>query len=348
MVALFYVWGVSPTDRRQCPHGGIAQMLSKQTPTQPASLDLPTSPSTFSALETLPPGPTHHQSTSDGADQPVVGTRLGNYELTRLIGSGATSVVYKGRHRKLRIPVAVKVLRASALAGSDKLLSKLVSEAVLLARMNHPHVVRLWDLEDEGPHPYLVLEYVDGMSLAELLARKNAPIWAGIAIAFIRQAVEGLAQAHALGIVHRDVKPGNLLLGHDGTAKVADLGLAVVVGEWLSRTSGPGSIETAPAGTAAYLAPEQAYSPTTVDFRADVYSLGCTLYHAVTGRLPFEGRSTMEVILKHLNEPPTPPRQLIPEVSRDISDLIMRMMAKKPDERMTSYEELRTELGRVV
>jgi|RhiMethySRZTD1v2_1073278.scaffolds.fasta_scaffold59622_2 serine/threonine protein kinase len=322
-------------------------MLSEKS-TTPAPIEVTTSPPTFPALETLTPGVSEPQTKSDPPDQPVVGTRLGNYELTRLIGAGATSVVFKGRHRKLKIPVAVKVLRQSALSGSSKLLSKLVSEAVLLARLNHPHVVRLWDLEDEGPHPYLVLEYVDGMSLAELLARKNSPIWAGFAIAFIRQAVEGLAQAHALGIVHRDVKPGNLLLGHDGTAKVADLGLAVVVGEWLSRTSGPGSIETAPAGTAAYLAPEQAYAPKSVDFRADIYSLGCTLYHAVTGRLPFDGRSSMEVIMKHLNERPIPPRQLIPEVTRDISDLILRMMAKKPEERMSSYEELRTELGRVV
>jgi eukaryotic-like serine/threonine-protein kinase len=322
-------------------------MFSEQSTTPPAPVDGPASPSTLPALETLTPG-SEPQTKSDPPDQPVVGTRLGNYDLTRLIGAGATSVVFKGRHRKLKIPVAVKVLRASALAGSAKLLSKLVSEAILLARLNHPHIVRLWDLEDEGPHPYLVLEYVDGMSMAEFLARKNAPIATPFAVAFIRQAVEGLAQANAVGIVHRDVKPGNLLLGHDGTVKVADLGLAVVVGEWLSRTSGPGSIETAPAGTAAYLAPEQAYAPTTVDFRADVYSLGCTLYHAATGRMPYSGRSTMEVILKHLNEPAVPPHELVPSISRDLSGLILRMMAKKPEKRVSSYEELRTELGRVV
>jgi eukaryotic-like serine/threonine-protein kinase len=323
-------------------------MSNEQTATPPAQDEVPASPSTFSAVDTFTPGSVEPKLKPNQPEHPVVGTRLGNYELTKLIGAGATSVVYKGRHRKLKIPVAVKVLRASALAGSAKLLSKLVSEAVLLARLNHPHVVRLWDLEDEGPHPYLVLEYVDGMSMAEFLARKNAPISTPFAVAFIRQAVEGLAQANAVGIVHRDVKPGNLLLGHDGTVKVADLGLAVVVGEWLSRTSGPGSIETAPAGTAAYLAPEQAYAPTTVDFRADVYSLGCTLYHAATGRLPFSGRSTMEVILKHLNEPPVPPHELVSSISRDLSGLILRMMAKKPEKRVSNYEELRTELGRVV
>ena len=284
----------------------------------------------------------------DRPARPVKNTRLGNYELTGFLGAGATSVVYKGRHRKLQIPVAIKVIKRSALAGSQKVLSALVSEAVLLARLNHPHIVRLWDLEDEGPHPYLVMEYVHGMSLFDLITRRKGPLPLPFAFAFIRQAVEGLAQAHTLGIVHRDVKPGNLLLGHDGTVKVADLGLAVVVGDRLRREMGMASENRKGAGTAAYLAPEQAYEPASVDFRADVYSLGSTLYHALTGRLPFDGTSSREIIEKHLHETPVPPHEIVGGVSGDASDLIMRMMAKNPDDRAKSYDQLRIELGRVV
>jgi len=302
---------------------------------------------TLQSVDTFPPRPATATDAADGS-LPGIGARLGNYELTGLLGAGTTSVVYKGRHRKLQIPVAVKVLRGAVLDDSAHLQSKLVSEAVMLARLNHPHIVRLWDMEDEGPFPYLVLEYVHGMSLAELMARRNMPVPASFAFAFIRQAVEGLAQAHSLGIVHRDVKPGNLLLGHDGTVKVADLGLAVVVSQRLARVGAAGVAGAIPAGTAAYLAPEQAFEPTKVDFRADIYSLGCTLYHALTGRLPFEGRSSMEVIMKHLREPPVPPQEFIPSLSPESSELILRMMAKAPEQRAKSYDELRAELGRVV
>jgi serine/threonine protein kinase len=186
------------------------------------------------------------------------------------------------------------------------------------------------------------------MSLAELIARRRGPIPPAYAFAFIRQALEGLAQAHAVGIVHRDVKPGNLLLGHDGTVKIADLGLAMMVGDRLSRQALAEPDDRGPVGTAAYLAPEQVDAPDQIDFRTDIYSLGCTLYHALTGRLPFEGRSSFDVILKHVGQPPVPPHELVPGLSREASELVLRMMAKSPADRPRSYEELRAELGRVV
>jgi serine/threonine protein kinase len=278
---------------------------------------------------------------------PGIGSVLGNYELVAQLGRGTTSVVFEGRHRKLQIPVAVKLLHHDALANSPQLRSLLVSEAILLARLNHPQIVRVWDLDDEGPFPYLVLEFVRGRTLAELI-HSQGPVPAPYAFAIIRQAVEGLAEAHKLGIVHRDVKPGNLLLGHDGVVKVADLGLAMVIGERLSRQAAGDREETLPAGTAAYLAPEQARDPSKVDFRADIYSLGATLYHALTGRLPFEGRSPMEVIRKQLTEAPVPPRQRVPELSEESSELIIRMLAKEPSDRFDSYEDLRVALARAV
>jgi serine/threonine protein kinase len=277
---------------------------------------------------------------------PAVGSILGKYELLSLLGRGSTSVVYEGRHRKLQIPVAVKVLHHDVLANSPQLLGQLVSEAILLAKLNHPNIVRLWDLDDDGPAPYLVLEYVQGTTLAELIERKR-PVPIPFAFAVIRQAVEGLADAHKLGIVHRDVKPGNLLIGRDGVVKVADLGLAMVVGDLLSRRATCRS-GVLPAGTAAYLAPEQARDPASVDFRADIYSLGATLYHAVTGRFPFDGGTSMQVILNHLQEPPVNPRQYVPDLSEEAADLIVRMLAKDPQCRVGSYDELRMALARVV
>ena len=272
---------------------------------------------------------------------------LGNYELLSRLGVGSTSIVYEGRHRKLQIPVAVKVLHRDALVNSPSLLSQLVSEAILLARLNHPHIVRLWDLDDECPAPYLVLEYVAGTTLAELIDRKG-PLPIPLAFAIIRQAVEGLADAHKVGIVHRDVKPGNLLIGRDGVVKVADLGLAMVVGERLSRRVAQGQADSLPVGTAAFLAPEQACDPAAVDFRADIYSLGATLYHAITGRFPFAGGTSMQVIMKHLHERPVPPREIVPELSEEASGLILQMLAKDPRDRVGCYDDLRMALARVV
>ena len=281
------------------------------------------------------------------SDQPKVGDRLGTYELISFLGRGATSVVYKGRHGKLQIPVAVKVLHLYELAQSPRLVDQLVSEAMLLAKMNHPNIVRLWDLEEQGPIPYIVLEYVAGLSLAELIIRQGRiPI--PFAFAIIRQAVEGLAEAHKLGIVHRDVKPGNLLLGFDGVVRVADLGLAMMVGDRLARQTAEGRADTIPAGTAAYLAPEQAQNPAHVDFRADIYSLGATLYHSLTNHFPFQGRSSMEVITKSLRESPAPAQQFVPTLTQEQSDLVMRMLERNPEERFASYDELRGALARAV
>jgi serine/threonine protein kinase len=281
------------------------------------------------------------------AAPPDVGAVLGKYVLVGRIGRGTTSVVYRGRHRKLQMPVAVKVLHADELANSPQLLGQLVSEAILLAQLNHPNIVRLWDLDDEGQFPYLVLEYVQGMTLAELIDQQG-PVPIPFAFAIIRQAVEGLAEAHKVGIVHRDVKPGNLLLGRDGVVKVADLGLAMVVGDRLSRQASEGRSPTLPAGTAAYLAPEQAHDASRVDFRADVYSLGATLYHALTGLFPFEGRTPMQVILKHMREPVIPPRHYLPDLTEEQSDLIVKMMSKDPRDRFDNYDDLRGALARAV
>jgi eukaryotic-like serine/threonine-protein kinase len=281
------------------------------------------------------------------SSEPVkIGDCVGKYEIVGKIGRGATSVVYLGRHRRLDFQVAVKVLGPQSIAQMPQLLEQLRSEAALLAQMNHPNIVRLWDLEDEGPVCCLVLEYVSGGTLADLI-RDKGPIPPRFACDIIRQAIEGLAEAHKFGIVHRDVKPGNLLLAPDGHAKVADLGLAMVRND-KNLHSNHTKRNYSPAGTAAYLAPEQASDPESADFRADIYSLGATFYHALTGNLPFSGRSTMEVIMKHLRAMPTSPREYVPELSEDCAAVVLRMLAKKPEDRFDSYDDLRAALAQAI
>ncbi len=280
-------------------------------------------------------------------DSVNVGDVLGKYVLVARIGHGSTSFVFLGRHRKLQFPVAVKVLEPSTLIGAPHLIEALEAEAIHLAQINHPNVIRLWDLDDEGPVPYMVLEHVSGGTLADLIQRKGA-LPPAHAWAIIRQAAEGLAEAHKHGIIHRDVKPGNLLLGRDGHVKVADLGLAMVKSEKQKKKAAEKGRESLPTGTAGYIAPEQAMNQQMCDFRSDIYSLGCTLYQALTGRMPFEGRSSMEVIMKHLEQAPPDPKQLAPELTDECAAVVLKMLAKKPEDRYASYDDLRLALAQAI
>jgi serine/threonine protein kinase len=187
------------------------------------------------------------------------------------------------------------------------------------------------------------MEHVEGLSLAELI-EQSGRLLPDRAASVMVQVTDALAAAWKVGVVHRDVKPGNILLARDGTAKLADLGLALIVAD--ERADDSGSSE-APEGTVAYMSPEQARASSRVDFRADVYSLGATFYHAVTGRLPFSGRTRMEVLLKHAKEDPPPPHQLVPELSPSLSQVILRMLAKRPEDRHPTYADLRSDLLRL-
>jgi serine/threonine protein kinase len=263
---------------------------------------------------------------------------LGKCLLTEFVGQGAVGVVYRGLHRSLNIPVAVKVLHLSALEQDASARQQLRAEARLLAQLNHPHIVRVWDFEDQGSYPYMVLEYVEGLSLAELIQQSGRLRW-DRAREVIGQVARGLAAAGKLGIVHRDVKPANILLTRDGSAKLADLGLAVVSSNpVLAQAASADAADAGLGGTAAYMAPEQVCGA-VVDHRADIYGLGATLYHAITGCLPFTGRSRMEVMLKQVRQPPPPPHALVPELGPAVSAVVLRMLAKNPDERFQTYEE---------
>jgi serine/threonine protein kinase len=262
---------------------------------------------------------------------PEVGQVLGKCLLLERIGQGSAGVVFKAKHQSLNILVAVKVLN---LAKPGEMYRQLRSEAQLLAQLNHPNIVRVWDFEDDPVLPYLVLEFVEGPSVIDLI-RRNGPLPLGRAIQVIRQVAAGLAAAHKLGVVHRDVKPGNILLTSDGIAKLADLGLAVLVDAAENGSKAPGL-----AGTVAYMPPEQATSKNNIDLRSDIYALGASFYHMATGHIPFQGVTRMEVILKHAQEPIVPPNMLSTGVTPAASNLIAKMMAKSPTDRFQTYEEL--------
>jgi len=274
---------------------------------------------------------------------PEIGMTLGRCLLTEQIGKGASGVVYRALHRSLNVPVAIKILNAAILARDPNLAKQFKSEARLLAQLNHSNVVRVWDFEDSNPFPYLVLEYVEGLSLAELI-HQSGRLQPDRALRIIAQTVEGLAAAYKVGIVHRDVKPANILLSRDGIAKIADLGLAMVVDASSERSE---ARQRGVAGTVAYMAPEQAIPNAAIDFRADIYALGATLYHAITGRLPFACKTRVELLFKHAHELATTPDMICPDIEPRVSALVMRMMAKRPDARFVSHEELREAFAEV-
>jgi serine/threonine protein kinase len=274
---------------------------------------------------------------------PEPGTRVGTYVLQKKLGEGVSCHVFRGWDEALRCPVAVKIINWANVYDRPAAMKQLRTEAAALSRVSHPAVVKFLDFGFDPRWPYLVTELFDGQPLGELL-RDGGALPAKWAMYLMAQMVDALGAVWRAGLVHRDIKPDNIMVGAAGAGKLIDFGLAKA--EAIQAAQPPAAPEMA--GTAAYLAPEQAGDPGAADFRADIYSLGATLYHALTGRLPFEGRSALEMIAKHSTTPPVPPRRYVRDLSGECSDLVMRMLAKMPEQRFASYDELRAALARAV
>jgi serine/threonine-protein kinase len=270
------------------------------------------------------------------APPPEVGTVVGTFVLQEKLGEGVSCHVFRGWDNTCSRPVALKILNWANVYDRTAAMKQLRTEAMALARVKHPLVVRFIDFGFDPRWPYLVTEFVEGRPMGELVRSGGAlpPNWA---VYLVSQVVDGLGAVWRAGIVHRDIKPDNILVGANGVAKLIDFGLAKA--DVLKLAEGNTGPELA--GTAAYVAPEQAKDASGVDLRADIYSLGVTFFEGLTGRLPFEGRNRMQMIFQHLNSPPPPPHQMNPEVPQLASDLCLWMLAKNPEERPQTHEDLR-------
>lgn len=261
--------------------------------------------------------------------------RVGQYDLLEPLGHGGMGVVWKALHRHLGQTVAIKFLRPDAVS-DPQALSRFYGEMRAVGRVVHPHIVRALDAgEYDGQH-VLVMEYVDGVTLRDLL-RKPESVAVGCEI--IRQAALGLSAIHAAGMVHRDLKPSNLFLTDGGIIKILDLGLARgLLGDDERDLTLTGYL----LGTVDYMSPEQSQDPRGVDARSDLYSLGCTLHGILAGKPPFSGPSlTLEARLRaHRETPPAPLTELRTDVPAELSDLVLRLLAKDPRDRVQSADEL--------
>lgn len=257
----------------------------------------------------------------------MIGQIVGNYKIVQALGEGGVGMVYKGVDTMLDREVAIKVLRPE-LASQNSVVERFRSEAVTLAKLSHPNIATLYSLFRQGDHLFMVLEYIKGETLDQMLYRRGK-IPTDEAIPYFCQALEGIYYAHKLGIVHRDIKPGNMMLAEDGILKVLDFGIARLLGT--NRMTRVGNV----IGTLEYMSPEQVKGLET-DARSDVYGLGIMLYEMLTGKLPFESENDFELMKMQTEMLPLPPRALVSDIPVEVEEAIMKSVAKNPDDRFGS------------
>jgi serine/threonine-protein kinase len=267
--------------------------------------------------------------------------QVGRYRILKKLGSGGMGVVYLAEDPTLHRTVALKVLVKTANTPAN-LIKRFGAEAQTAAKLRHPNIVTVFDSGESDGHLYLALEYIDGPDLEKVI-RKQRRVPVERSVEVVRQIARALDHAHGLGIVHRDIKPSNILLRRDGTATLTDLGLARAIDE--SAASG---ITRAgfTVGTVDYMSPEQARSSKSADVRSDLYSLGCTWYHMLAGKVPFSEGDLTNKLRAHAQAPPPDPRAVDPDIPAGVAAVVQRMMAKKPEDRYQTPAELLKDLNR--
>ncbi len=257
---------------------------------------------------------------------------VGSYQITEKIGEGGMGAVFRGIDVMLEREVAIKMLRPE-LASQPQVVERFRSEAVTLAKLNHPNIATLYSFLRQGDHFFMVMEFVKGETLDDVIRGLGAmPVERSVTL--FCQALEGIEHAHKMGIIHRDIKPANMMLAEDGTLKVMDFGIARVLGT--ARLTRQGSV----VGTIEYMSPEQVRGEEG-DARSDIYSLGILFYEMLTGRVPFHSTSEFALMKAQIEDPPTPPRMFAPHIPIPIEQAIMRSLAKKPEARYQSGGEFR-------
>jgi serine/threonine-protein kinase len=271
--------------------------------------------------------------------------QLGQYRLKRLLGAGGMGEVFLAEHQLLKRPCAIKLIRPEK-AGDPQALARFEREVQAAARLSHWNSIEIFDYgrTAEGVF-YYVMEYLPGLNLHELV-EQYGPLSPARAIHFLRQTCRALHEAHAMGLLHRDIKPGNIFAAQRGgvydVAKLLDFGLVKTIaqrGPSLDLTQ-----EGAVTGSPLYMAPEQA-THDSIDVRSDIYALGCVAYFLLTGRPPFIDDKAVRVLLAHVNDRPTPPSELRDEIPADLEQVVLKCLAKSPEERYSSAAELEAALA---
>jgi eukaryotic-like serine/threonine-protein kinase len=277
---------------------------------------------------------THQARRAKQDPAPLIGQQIPGYQLLDKLGQGSTGTVYKARQLSMNRLVAIKILHPR-LAANPEFLKRLTREAHLAAKLSHNNVVQAIDVGSTGNLNYFVMEYIEGTTLKrELDAGKRYEEREGVEIAL--QVAQALQHAHRRGLIHRDIKPANIVLTSDGIAKLADLGMARETSDAaLARAEKGMTI-----GTPYYIAPEQIEGDEDIDVRADIYSLGATFYHLVTGRVPFPADRADEVLEAHLHKDLTPPDHLNTKLSAGLGEVVEFMMAKERRQRYQKPDDL--------
>ncbi|MFH1232151.1 MAG: serine/threonine-protein kinase [Planctomycetota bacterium] len=260
-------------------------------------------------------------------------TQVVGYKILAILGRGAMGTVYKAMQLSMEREVALKIL-SPHLAGNERFVMKFFKEARSVARLNHPNIIQGIDVGESNGIHYFAMEYIEGKNLEDII-KQEGPMEEKKAIGIILKIGQALEHAHKHNILHRDVKPRNIMISNkDGTIKLCDLGLAQLTMEDSSQQ------KKILVGTPAYISPEQARGEANIDIRSDIYSLGITFYFCVTGEIPFKGETAIDVMNKHINEQPIPPKQKNPMISNVINTIILKMMAKKREGRYQAPSEL--------
>ena len=266
---------------------------------------------------------------------PYIGRMLDNrYEILERIGTGGMAVVYKAKCHRLNRLVAVKILK-SDLAQDEDFRRRFNAESQAVAQLSHPNIVSVYDVSRGGDIEYIVMELIDGITLKQYMEKRGQLNWRE-SLHFITQIMRGLSHAHSRGIVHRDIKPQNVMVLRDGSVKVADFGIACL--ENAAQTLTQEAL-----GSVHYISPEQARGD-RIDARSDIYSAGVVLYEMLTGRLPFEGDSAVSVAIQHLSSVPLAPREINPDIPEQLELICMKAMAPDLDKRYPSADAMIADL----
>ena len=266
-----------------------------------------------------------------------IGKLLDNrYEILERVGAGGMAVVYKARCHRLNRLVAIKILK-SDLAQDAEFRRRFHDESQAVAMLSHPNLVAVYDVSRSDELEYIVMELIDGITLKQYMQKKGEALNWREALHFITQIMKALGHAHSRGIIHRDIKPHNIMVLRDGSVKVADFGIARLT------SAAQNTLTQEALGSVHYISPEQARG-SHIDARSDIYSAGVVLYEMITGRLPYEGDSPISVAIQHINSIPLSPREINPEIPEALESITMKAMAANMDQRYANADAMLADL----